>query len=477
MGGAALVAAFLAAAPVKNLDVRVKSKHDKVVAEAGGVSCLKLGPEEVLRGAAIGPGSVRVSLRRLAAPGAKPVSVKVTRDGRDVALLSLAGKGVQAFEGELALAAAPVERALDIPSGPHTLFVEVGPGVGHVLVAFNEPASSAAAAAARKPAGAPASAPAGAAEASAAAQAKAPSPSAPKDPEAKKRLPADVRVASTAAKPTSPRPRPGEPPPAGPKAVSPPAVAREEAQGVAPAEAGRPEAQGAAAAPLAAAGPEPTSASLDPSAGGRVPAVVEPVEGAGTASASPGASEPIPSRPRRFLLGVRAGGTGQIQLGALGPAAGVSARCQVLGASSSEATAGLLLGLSADYLRYRFALDLGSDRGQAARMQDLVLANIPILAEALWSFGRLTRWRIVPSLGATAGVSLSTASGQGSVGAIHQTEARPAVGAVAGLELPLASGRLGAELRYLHSTTGSTGAARNFQVGGALFQATWRFGL
>ncbi len=584
MRGAALVAVVLLAAPVKHVDVRVKSKHDMSAPEAGAER-FKVGAEESLRGAAVGPGSVRLTLRRLALPGAMPISVKVTRDGRDVERLSLGGRSGQASHGESPLASSPVERMLDIPSGPHTLFIDVGPGQGHVLVSFNEPAPTAGALADPKPEPSEAAGPPGAAPATALARREAAKPPsakpAPGAPAGKKPAAPAGDVAASTSMASSPKARPAEAPrtsgakpeapamaqakPQSAKASAPAperarveAVARADAQSAPPGSrppAREPEApamaqakpqSAKASAPAPERAPVETVARADAQGappGSRPPArepeapataqakpqsakastpppesaPVETVARADAQSAPPGSRPPVREpdppalalaelqaapapererletgalapaavaafsapvrparRPGRFLVGLRAGGAGQIQLGAVGPAAGATARYQPFG--DPGAAAGLFLGVSADFLRYRFALDLGAANG-AERNQELLLLNVPVVAEALWSFGALTRWRLIPTLGASAGVSLSQATGQGSLGSIREVAARPAFGAVAGMELPVGANRLGAEVRYLHSTTGATGAVQNFETAGALFQASWRFGL
>jgi len=137
---------------------------------------------------------------------------------------------------------------------------------------------------------------------------------------------------------------------------------------------------------------------------------------------------------------------------------------------------GLLVGLSADILRYSIALEVGDTRAMAAYTQQIDLTNVPVLAEALWSFGDPGRRRLTPFLGVTGGLSLCSISSKGASSPIHESQARPAFGAVAGVEFPLEAGRVGAEVRYLYSTTASKGPVQNFQVGGILAQASWRFG-
>lgn len=500
MSGAALVAFFLMAAPDQHLDVRVKSKHEKPVAESSGAECYKVGAGEILRGAAIGPGTVHISLRRLAASGAKPLDVKVTRDGREVVLLSLGEKGVQAFRGERELASAPLERAIQIPSGPHTVFVEVGTGEGHALVAFDEIPSATPSPAASKPAvvaaAVPLRAPAALGSSSAAPGSSpgprarpasdkplAPAPAGKAAPEVRASpVPSKVPAASTRGPQRGPEremhraaadSREAAEKPAG---LERPDLAKAEA----PAEprGGSDEAVAEAAMAEVEAYLPPGAQAPDmeqPSA--ESPAAVPAVASAAVATIARAAEPALGRSALGVFLGLRAGGAGQIQVGALGFAVGASARFTPVHGLAQDPAASLLVGLSADYLRYRLALDLGSARDGTAKRQGLALVSIPVLAEAIWSFGAATRWRIVPSAGLAAGVSLSLASGQGSLGTVVQTEARPALGAVAGLEMPVGPNRLGAEVRYLYASTGSSGVVQSFQVGGVLFQASWRFGI
>jgi hypothetical protein len=488
MSGAALVAFFLLAAPDQPLEVRVKSKHEKPVAESSGAECYKVGAGESLRGAAIGPGTVHISLRRLAASGAKPLEVKVTRDGREVAQLSLGDRGVQAFRGERELASAPVERALQIPSGPHTVFVEVGPGEGHALVAFDESPSTAPVPAGREPAGVAASVPPRALAALGdSSPAPGSSPGSRARPASAKSIapaPADKAApeARAAPAPSKLRAASARDPQRGPvrevlRAAADSREAAEKPAGrekpiLAKAEAPAGPRAGSAAAVAAPAMAE-VEAHLPPRA--QAPDVEQPA--AESSEAAPAVGPAPARRAPGVFVGLRAGGAGQTQVGALGFAMGVSARFAPLRSLAQDPAAGLLVGLSADYLRYRLALDLGSAHDGMAMRQGLALASIPVLAEAIWSFGAKTRWRFVPSAGLAAGVSLSLASGQGSLGTIEQTETRLALGAIAGLEMPVGPNRLGAEVRYVYATTGSSGVAQNFQVGGVLFQASWRFGL
>jgi hypothetical protein len=500
MSGAALVAFFLLAAPAQHVDVRVMSKHERLAAEFSGAECYKVGAGESIRGAAIGPGEVHLSLRRLAASGAKPLDVKVTRDGREVVQLSLGDKGVQAFRGERELASAPVERAIEIPSGPHTVFVEVGPGEGHALVAFDELPSATPVPAGRKPAvaaagvsprapaalGSPSTAPGpspGPRARPASAEPLAPAPAGKATPEARASpAPSKVPAASTRDPQRGPKREMDRAEADSREAAEKPAARERPTLGEVEALA-EPRAGGAAA--VAETAIAEVEAHLPPRAqapdmerpSAESPATVPAVASAAMAKV-PRTAEPAPTRRALgAFLGLRAGGAGQTQVGALGLAMGVSARFTPLRSLALDPAAGLLVGLSADYLRYRLALDLGSARDGTARRQGLALASIPVLAEAIWSFGAATRWRVVPSAGLVAGVSLSLASGHGSLGTLEQTEARPALGAVAGLEMPVGPNRLGAEVRYLYAATGSSGAVQNFQVGGVLFQASWRFGI
>ena len=116
----------------------IKIRSDPQHALLDGVELSRLGPGDTLKGAAIGPGQLQLIVRRLAGARAKPIVVRVTRNGREVANLFVSGKPKDKVEGQKELAGPPQRKAIDLPPGPHTVVVEVGPGEGYVLVAFEE---------------------------------------------------------------------------------------------------------------------------------------------------------------------------------------------------------------------------------------------------------------------------------------------------------------------------------------------------
>jgi hypothetical protein len=368
-----LLALLLVPATAAATDVRVKTQHERARLEGGAGQCFKLAAGELLRGAAIGPGKVEVSLRRLAAPGSPPVAVTIIRDGREQARILMTGKGRDPVVGLAERAAPPVVRSIDIPRGPHTVFVRVGPGTGHVLLAFNEPAS------------------------------------------------APVPIAERAPEPASPQP--ASPAPEPPPAADPPR-------------------------PLAAA--SGSTAAL--------------------AAAPPGTA------PASLLAGVRAGAAGHLQLGAPGGAVGLSIRWLGLSRRSPAGERGLVLGASVDLLRYQLAFQAPERSGLPALREELTVDSVPILAEAVWSFGGIAGLPVSPQLGLAAGAVLARLESRNDWSSALRTELLPAAGPIAGLELARGRQRLGLDVRWLVARTGGEGVARRVQVGGLLAQASWRVG-
>lgn len=455
----AFLAALALASPAVAAEVRVKSKHDRGRLEEATTDGYKVGAEETLRGGVIGPGKVRVTLRRLGLGKAAPLPVKVTRDGRDVAKLSVGGKLRDAVVGESDLAGPPVDKLIEIPAGPHTLFVEVGAGKGGLLVTFDEErAAPAIASRPPKPEVAdPKAAPTKtepAAPEVAAAKPTVPVPAKPESaapqvaaakPPAK---PAEVATTQSPGKPASdPSPAPATAKPADADA---PAIAASTAEKPAEKVVARPD-----------------SSIADPSA---APAPQKPAQAPGVAVA---ARRPAPTR---VWIGPRVGVGGQTQLAALGPALGLSFRWAVAGTASAAGARGLLVGLSADALHYQIAFKVPARAGLASLTDELAVTSVPVLLEGTWSFGDPKHPRLTPYLGLAVGVSAGNLQSESPAGAESRTFVGFAAGAHLGLELPIGKDRLGLEARWLWSKI-SAGSVSDLEVGGALLQASWRFGI
>ncbi len=412
---------LLLAAPASAAQVRVKSKHPPArVAGAEAVS-YKVGAEQVLRGATIGPSSVRVLLRRLAPASAGPIAVKLMRDGREVSRLLVGGEPVERIEGEAVLASAPVEKQFDVPAGPHTLFVEVGPGEGEVLVAFEEPRPSVPASLVKRT-----------------PKRRAPPP---------KTDPARQAVAAAGAEEAA----------AGPESP-------ENQQSASAAGPKEPEAD--------AAEPRAVASATDSMPGG----LEQPARVGEPASRVPhleAQAMPRARVPRRLFVGLRAGGVSQPQIAAFGLAAGLSARWALLAPSTKPAT-GPFVGLSADFLRYRASWSIPRSAQLPAHSHELSVTALPVLAEASWSFAL---GPVVPFVGGSLGLTFASVGSNSSVASASDSGALFSAGLHAGLELPFGADRLGLELRWLHANTGENQVASDLQVGGLLAQASWRFGI
>jgi hypothetical protein len=422
----ALVA--LCSAPALAADVRVKSKHDKVTLAGGSLECQKVGAEETLRAGAIGPGAVRVTLRRLGDAKAPPIAVKLMRDGREVGKLNVGGKPSNALGGAVDLAGPPLDKVVEIPAGPHTLFVEVGSGAGGVLVSFDEAHAAAPLVKAEpKP------------DAAAVAVAPKATPAAPKK---------DVKKADSKE----------------PKPVARGTKLEEEDE---PAPAPRP------AAKLEDSDVQPTPEVKTTRA-----SKLEDGEEGPSAQPAVAAAAPAPSDGRvRFFLGPRLGVAGQTQLAAAGPALGVTFRWAVAGPSSASGTRGLLVGLSADYVRYAMNLKVGASAALPAFSEAVTATSVPILLDATYCFGNPEQARLSPYLGLAIGAAVGSIQSVGPTLTESSGFAQFAFGAHAGLELPLGANRLGLEVRWLWARTGGSGTVQNLDVGGLLAQLSWRFGL
>ncbi len=435
---AMLLSVSLVAAPALAGDVRVKSKHDKVKLE-GGLEGHRVGAEETLRGGVIGPGPVKVTLRRVGDGKGGPLPVKVMRDGREVGRFSLPARVKDSVSDSAEKAGAPVDKVVEVPPGPHTLFVEVGPGRGAVMVSFDE--------------------------------ARGPTAVAKVEPEPKE----PVKVAkadkpANADKPDKPakadKTPKAEPKPAGKAVVAAAPPGKLEDEPAKPSQAGK----------LTDEEPEPKAEpKIEPKAAD--PALAAAVDEKPTMAQPPLVVSKSKVEPRvRLLLGPRLGAGLQSQFGALGPALGLSARYVLLGDSTPVGTRGLLVGLSADFLRYALAFDVG--QGPLSSFQQTVTTmSIPILAELTWSFGDPKQARLAPYAGLDVGAAVGTLTSEGPTGSTSSGFGQFAFGAHLGLELPVGSNRLGVEARYVWSKPGRVGAVDNVDVGGVLLQASWRFGL
>ncbi|MBI5547285.1 MAG: hypothetical protein HY901_25670 [Deltaproteobacteria bacterium] len=437
MRAIALLAVFLAANPALAAEVRVKSKHDKAIVSGVSGECLKVGGEETLRAGVIGPASVRVSLRRLGDAKLPPIQVKLMKDGREVARLMVGGKLKDTVEGEDTLASAPLDKAVDIPAGPHTLFVEVGPGMGAVLVSFNEQRI------AKQP------------EAIAKAE---PVKTEPRKAEQKKVEPAKPETALAKAEPKKTERVPAKGSKLGDDTEQP-------AKPTQPVKVSKLDEEDELA-PLVPQTAKPSGSRL---------------EDADETMVAQKAPITAPSADRvRWLLGPRLGVADQTQLGAAGPAVGLSVRWAVVGASTRSGTRGLLVGLSADMLRYSFNFKVPATRPLGAFEDQVTVTSVPILLEGTWSFGNPESARLTPYLGIAAGIaagSISTQPTEGVATAESTAFTRLALGAHLGLEFPMGGNRLGLEARWLWSQVGDSGPVQDLEVGGLLLQASWRFGL
>ncbi len=455
----ALVLVWVQASPALAAEVRVKSKHEKARVQGMAQDAFKVGAEETLRAGVIGPSTARVTLRRIGEGKVAPIPVKLMRDGREVGRVSVGGKLLHALAGETARASAPVTRSLQIPAGPHTLFVEVGAGRGLILVSFDEPPSD----------------PVVAKVAKAEARPAAPAKAEPRVAKAEAR-PAEPAKAEPKAKAVA---KPATPAEAKPKVeaaeAKPAALAKEEPKVAQPTklEDSEPALPPARPATSKLEDAEPTPAARPESAGA---GKLEEPEAEPAATAARPAD--VPAGPRRLhvFLGPRLGGAAQVQVGALGPAVGLSFRWAVVGGSTPNGTKGLLLGLSADMLRYSIALRMPASSPLGEASPTVTAISVPILVDATYSFGNPERSQLTPFVGVALGLAAGNVKLEGPVEE-SQGFVGFAVGAHLGLEIPIGDNRLGLEARYLWSQLGGDGTVKELDVGGALFQASWRFGI
>ncbi|MGI5864665.1 MAG: hypothetical protein ACOX6T_21815 [Myxococcales bacterium] len=462
------IVAVLVCAPASAAQVRVKSEHPTARVAGTEAPSYKVGAEQVLRGAIIGPSSVRVLLRRLAPAGAGPIAVTLRRDGREVGRLLVGGKPIDRVTGEAVLASAPVEKQIDVPGGPHTLFLEVGQGEGEVLVAFEEPPPFVPAPLVKR-------------------TPKRHAPQAKKDP---KKDP-EKQAAATAGQPAGGVEKAG-PSPESPEAASakdkssasagaPTAPAEDQrsasAAGQTSPEAAPAEDQKSASAhghtsPEAAAAPKTIVATAD-----RAPGGAEPATGVREPAGRPPrvGTELLPRArvPRRLFVGLRAGGVSQPQIAAFGPAAGLTARWAIFAPTAKPAT-GPFVGLSADFLRYQASWSIPRSALLPAHAHELSVTAVPLLAEATWSFAL---GPAVPFVGGSLGLTVASVGSHSKVANATDSGALFSAGVHAGVEIPFGTDRLGLELRWLHANTGDNAVARDLQVGGFLAQASWRFGI
>ncbi|MGC4116621.1 MAG: hypothetical protein QM765_19030 [Myxococcales bacterium] len=475
------------ASPALAAEVRVKSKHEKAQLQGMSQDAYKVGAEETLRAGVIGPSTVKVTLRRVGEGKLPSIPVKLMRDGREVGKLAVGGKLAFAIAGDAALAGPPVVKTLDIPAGPHTLFVEVGAGKGLVMVSFDEaqgtPVVAKAEEAKPEPKVAVAKAPAGKLEDTEPKKGDAVKAEAKAEPK-KKGEPAKAEAK------VDPKKK-GEPAKAeantGPTNTGEPAKAEEKA-GPKAEETKLAQAEESKPAPSKLEDSEPEPAKPAPSKledSEPVPTPKAEVAKAGKLEetepevvATDAQPSDVPAGPRRLhvFLGPRLGGAAQVQLGAIGPAVGLSFRWAVLGGSTRNGTKGLLVGLSADMLRYSVALQLPASSPLGESSPVVTAISVPILLEASYSFGNPDQAQLTPYAGIAVGLSAGNVKletpveeSQGFVGF--------AAGAHIGLEIPIGDNRLGVEARYLWSQLGGEGAVKDLDVGGVMLQASWRFGI
>jgi hypothetical protein len=443
-----LVLALVLPVPASAVEVRVKSKHDKAKLEGvAGPECHKVGAEETLRAGVIGPAAVRVSLRRAGDAKAAPIAVRLMRDGREIAKVQVGGKPKDAIVGDSDLAGPVVEKTVDIPAGPHTLFVEVGAGKAAVLIAFED---------AKAPSAAIAKAPAKAEPLVALVEpAKAPAKAEPAlaKPELKKAAAkADKAAASTKTEPAKVEPTKAEP-----------VVAKAEPE---PAKATKLEDTDSTPPQKPVVSIEPERAA-ERRSGTRLEDSDEPAQHIAY----------VRDNRVRFLLGPRVGIADQTQVAAAGPVVGLSFRWAALGTSTPAGTSGLLVGLSADFLRYSIGFKVPQSVSLPAFTDTATVFSVPIVAEGTWCFGNAEKARLSPYLGVDIGVAAGSVTSDGLNGSESHGFARLAVGAHAGLEYPIGHDRLGVEARWLWAKVSSSGPVRDLEVGGLLVQASWRFGL
>ncbi|HEY3449160.1 MAG TPA: hypothetical protein VGK67_22575 [Myxococcales bacterium] len=485
------------ASPALAAEVRVKSKHEKAQLQGMSQDAYKVGAEETLRAGVIGPSTVKVSLRRIGDGKLPQIPVKLMRDGREVGRLTVGGKLSFAVAGDTVLASAPVTKTLDIPAGPHTLFVEVGAGQGLILVSFDEQAGAALVAKANEPAktepkmakAEPAKASPGKLEDS------EPKPAEPAKAEPKviakaepKPAKAEPKVAKAEPKVAKAEPKPAEPaksepkvaktgPKAEPKPAEPaktePKVAQAEQPKASPSKLEDSEpAPKATPSKLEDSEPAPAAKPEIATAG----KLEEPDSGEPAAAATRPAETPSGLRKLHVFLGPRLGGAAQTQVGAIGPAVGLSFRWAVVGGSTRNGTRGLLLGLSADMLRYSIAMQMPASSPLGEATPTMTAISVPILVEATYSFGNTEQAQLTPYLGISLGLAAGDIKLEGPVQE-SQGFARFAAGAHLGLEIPIGDNRLGVEARYLWSQIGGDGTVKDLDVGGVLIQASWRFGI
>jgi hypothetical protein len=458
--------AMLVSQPAIAAAVRVKSEH-KTVQLAGDAATFNLvAAEEELRGSTLGPRDVKVVLRRLGAPGAKPLPVTVLRDGREVARILVGGKPSEAVEGQQGLAAAPVERTIKVPGGPHTILVQAGKGPGGLLVAFEEPRIAVAPLVAQAPAAKASPEPARAGG----RISVAPLVAEPAGGQASA-APASGKAAAVASAPTTASAPATEAAPAASQASAAPASG--EAATVASASAPAAETAPAAASSEAS---EPSHATAPKQLAESDLAEIEPLP----ATVPVVTAEPAAARSERrhaFWVGLRAGGTSNLQLGGTGPAAGLSVRYALTG---SPETRSLLIGLSGDFMRYSMTYQVASGAFVPAYTHALTVTNVPAQLELTYALGALRGGglALTPLFGVSVGASFASIRSESAFETQSETRALLTGGAHAGVETPLGPGRLGLELRLIHAQTpDDEGLARNLYVGGLLAQASWRLAL
>lgn len=395
--------------------VRVRTDHPRASIDGSPLDFHLVPTGTSLSGAVIGPKKVRVVLRRLA-DGPGELKVRLRRDGRLEGNVTVGGTPTIAVDGQPGRAGVEVDRIIAVPPGPHTLSVEVLGGDGGLLVAFGEP-------------------------------------------EPPKRISRRAR------------------PPAKTKATHKPRVARKPAA----VEQTEPVVTrlGEEDADLPTRGP--TKLEEEDDAPEQHEVSVAAIAPPGEPQALPELSSESPSLPKKssrlpLWVGARAGLASHGQFGTAGSSLGLQLRAGLFTDGAEEATRGFVAGIAADWLRYAMAMEVGASRALPKFRQELTVQAIPIVAELGYALGASDR-RLTPVVGLLGGLSVSHVSTRSGLSNAAQSVLSPALGVFAGIEYGIGRNRFGVDVRYLSSRIGDSSVARNFEVGGLIAQASWRYGL
>ncbi len=413
----AIAAAAVAASASAAGFVRVKTRLPTatIAGESAAYSLAEAGTSVKIGG--VGPEKAVLRLRRVApTKSTGAIAVTVDMDGRRIAKLTVGGTLLQKLENSTALAGPAVEHVVDMAPGPHVIAVTLGAGKGQVAIAVRL---------ASEPAVASAKAPAPTTEKAVAAE----KPSAP--------------LASRLEEEEAPvEKRPGK-------------LSEEEEEPVASREA-----------PKAPSAPVPTTKAPAPQ---RTPPSAAPAPAATVRTEAP-APALQPRGPERIAASARVGVAEHLQLGVVGPSIGATL--------DYTALPFLVLRLSGDYLSVgaRYTADLGGP-GAAAGTVETRIWSLSLLANVL-ARGTLAGGAVRPFGGLGFGIAVgSQATGVAGLSSAQSSAgAAVAFAVIAGADYQLGPGRLGGEARLLlTSESGFGSAARSLDMGGLLFEATYRY--